>query len=150
MYLNSRDSLSTRPTNTWHDFTSDFIPELVLEENCSLGLRVCEWSFALVELSITSDDEAIELTLPDSVAVLCDLARESHIKSVTRPVLRTIPAATAASTSLGQIFYIDVNRHRFTSLAIKILTRELTPIPADKTWPSDQCHLTCTLHFIRS
>ncbi len=152
MYLDSLDSLSTRPNNSWRDFTCDFIPEIVLEENCPFGLRLCNWSFALVEMSIADEkkDSLFSLTLPDSVAILCDLARDSHIKSVARPILRTISASLEVSATLGQTFYVDVIRHRFTSINIKILNRDLTPITLESGWPSDKAQTRCTLHFIRN
>ena len=149
MYLDSSDSLSTRPQNTWYDFICDFTPEIVLEDNCPFGLRACNWSFALVELSIVKGADK-RLTLPKSIAIQCDLARESHIKAVSRPILRTIPATTDVSASLGQTFYVDVIRHRFTSIAIKLLERDLTPIALNEAWPTKDSHLRCTLHFVRN
>ena len=148
MYLSSDDSSEIHTNNTWHNFTCEFNPEIVLENNCPYGLRPYSWSVALLDLSILDRSKPIQ-TLPESIAILTDIAAGSYINSTCMPILRTLAGGLEVSTSLAQPYYIDVSRVNFNTIHIEVLRRELSALSDDVDWPKSDSNTTlrCTLHF---
>ena len=146
LFLSSSDSANIYANNSYKDFTVDFDREITLERQCGMGFRQ-EWQFALTELSV--DFLEADDSLPEGVIVTCDLCSPSYIYGNEVQVLRTITSYSELSASLGQTYYIGVNKHCFNRIRISVLDRELKELSTVKGWP-EKADLKCTLHFIRS
>ena len=151
MFISSKDSIKLYKDNAYDDFYVQFDREIVLEQSCSLGYKQ-SWQFALVELSVEFEGRRNN-SLPDGVLILSDLAEPSYVNATELGVLRCIASKGEAGNSLGQIYYIGVNKTRFNCLRIQVKTRDLKALnksSEDKNaWPAEG-EFRCVLHFTRA
>ena len=140
LYLNSSDSKTVRPNNTFHDFTI----ELPHERFFNLG----QWTVALTEITLTGHKRGNRRnSLPEALVVLTDIAQDSYIREALAPVLRTIPSETDLNASLFQSYYVGVNALRFDKIRIFLKNSNLDSLELTKWGPIKSIILRCTLHF---
>lgn len=141
MFLSSADCKDVFADNRFDDFTIQFEPEIKL--GCeSRG----EWSFALTEISIdTNDDDEKQSLLPETCTVLCDLAEGSYMREAHVPILRRIDADSETSGSLFQTYYIGLNSTHFNRIRIFLKNKDLNSLNRE-LWKATTT-VRLTLHF---
>jgi len=141
LFMDSSDSVKTRPDNSFNHFTVDLPQTTILSASSDK-----KWTMAITDFALTNVNGLGE-NLPQSIIIMCPLAKQSYIKNCFRPVLRTIHSATEREgVSLFIPYYLPTTQSSFNNIEFYLTDKDLGPLDL-ALWPTP-LHLVLTLHFM--
>ena len=150
MHLTSDDSDDLFSSNSYLDFTIQTPSYINLPSQYGgFDFLSREWTVALVDFTLYSEDGQRINQVPTDFVVLCSLCGHSYIKGRNAPVIRIfqLDANSTLSVSDNSSHYISLQSaaHSFNQLRIYIRDLNLEEVDKEK-WPQ-KAKVSCSLHF---